>query len=88
MILQKTNTFVGLKIYLLMQGPWVQSLVQEDPTCLGAAKPAHRNCRRSRVREPALHNRSSQGADPVHRVRTEPERSDGARLSQMSAVRD
>ena len=26
-----------------MQETWVQSLVQEDPTCLRAAKPVHRN---------------------------------------------
>ena len=25
------------------QGTWVQSLVQEDPTCLRAAKPVHHN---------------------------------------------
>ena len=27
-----------LRIHLLMQGTWVQSLVQEDSTCLGAAE--------------------------------------------------
>ena len=25
------------------QGTWVRSLVQEDPTCLRAAKPVHHN---------------------------------------------
>ena len=28
-----------LRIYLPMQGTWVQALVQEDPTCRGATKP-------------------------------------------------
>ena len=32
-----------LRIHLPMQGTWVQSLVWEDPICLGAAKPLHRN---------------------------------------------
>ena len=32
-----------LRIHLTMQGTWVQALVQEDPTCCGAAKPVHHN---------------------------------------------
>ena len=32
-----------LRIHLLMQGMWVQSLVQEDPTCRGTTKPVHHN---------------------------------------------
>ena len=32
-----------LRICLSMQGTWVQSLVQEHPTCLGATKPVHHN---------------------------------------------
>ena len=32
-----------LRIHLPMQGTQVQSLVQEDPTCHGAAKPVHHN---------------------------------------------
>ena len=32
-----------LRIRLPMQGTWVRALVQEDPTCRGAAKPVHRN---------------------------------------------
>ena len=32
-----------LRIRLPMQGTWVQSLVQEDPTCRGATKPVHHN---------------------------------------------
>ena len=32
-----------LRICLPMQGTWVRFLVQEDPTCRGATKPAHRN---------------------------------------------
>ena len=31
------------RICLLMQETWVQSLFQEDPTCLGTTKPVHRN---------------------------------------------
>ena len=32
-----------LRIHLPVQGPWVPSLVWEDPTYLGAAKPMNRN---------------------------------------------
>ena len=32
-----------LRIHLLMQRIWVQSPVQEDPTCIGATKPVHLN---------------------------------------------
>ena len=32
-----------LRICLSIQGTRVQSLVQEDPTCHGAAKPMHHN---------------------------------------------
>ena len=32
-----------VRIHLPMQGIWVQSLVQEDPTCLKATKPVLRN---------------------------------------------
>ena len=38
-----------LRIRLPMQGTWVQALVQEDPTCRGATKPASHNYR---AREP------------------------------------
>ena len=34
-----------LRICLPMQGTWVRSLVQEDPTCRRATKPVHQNCR-------------------------------------------
>ena len=33
--------FQWLRIHLPMQGTQVQSLVQKDPTCLGATKPVH-----------------------------------------------
>ena len=33
-----------LRTCLPMQGMWVQSLVQEDPTCLGATKPMDHSC--------------------------------------------
>ena len=39
-----------IRVHLPMQGTWVQSLVQEDPTCRGATKPMHL--------EPVLHKRS------------------------------
>ena len=32
-----------LRICLAMQGTWIRSLVQEDSTCCGAAKPTHHN---------------------------------------------
>ena len=32
-----------LRICLPMQGTWVRSLVQEDPTCCGATKPVRHN---------------------------------------------
>ena len=35
----------GLKICLPMQGTRVRSLMREDPTCCGAAKPVGHNCR-------------------------------------------
>ena len=37
------------RIHLPMQGTWVQSLVQEDPTCHGATKPS---CSRACVLQP------------------------------------
>ena len=33
-----------LGVHLPVQGTWVRSLVQEDPTCCGATGPVHRNC--------------------------------------------
>ena len=44
-----------LRIHLAMQGIRVQSLVQEDPTCHGAAKPMHHNYR-AYILEPIDHN--------------------------------
>ena len=32
-----------LRIYLPVQGTWVQYLVWEDPTCRGATKPMYHN---------------------------------------------
>ena len=32
-----------LRICLLVKGTWVQTLVQEDPTCRGATKPTCHN---------------------------------------------
>ena len=44
-----------LRIHLPMQGTWVQALVQEDPTCHGAAKPVCHNYWACAL-EPASHN--------------------------------
>ena len=63
------------RIHLPMQGTWVQTLVQEDPTCCRATKPASHNYRThvpqllKPVRlEPVLRNkRSHRNEKPVHR---------------------
>ena len=47
-----------IRIRLPMQGTWVWSLVQEDPTCWGAAEPVHRNFWGWAL-EPALCNKRS-----------------------------
>ena len=39
-------------------GTWIQSLVQEDSTCLGETKPVIRNNRAGAL-EPVLHNQRS-----------------------------
>ena len=44
-----------LRICLPMQGTWVRSLVQEDPTCCGATKPIHHNFWACAL-EPTSHN--------------------------------
>ena len=33
-----------IRIHLPMQGTWVRSLVQKDPTCHGATKPVSHSC--------------------------------------------
>ena len=53
--------YSGLRVRLPMSGTWVQSLVQEDSTCPGAAKPVHCNCWAYALEpgthsEPACHN--------------------------------
>ena len=49
-----------------VQGTRVQSLVWEDPTCLGAAKPMHHNYWTCAL-EPVLHNKRSHcNEKPVH----------------------
>ena len=58
-----------------MQGTWVQSLVQEDPTCRGATKPVYHNywahvpqLLKPACLEPVLHNkRSHHNEKSVHR---------------------
>ena len=44
-----------LRIHLPMQGTWIWSLVQEDPTCHGATKPVHHNYWAWAL-EPSSHN--------------------------------
>ena len=44
-----------LRIHLLMQGTRIRALVQEDPTCRGAAKPVRHNYWACTV-EPTSHN--------------------------------
>ena len=44
-----------LRIHLPMQGTWVRSLVQRDPTCRRATKPVHHNYWAYTL-EPASHN--------------------------------
>ena len=58
--LSKRTSLVGrwIRIRLPMQGTWVWSLVQEDPTCWGAAEPVHRNFWGWAL-EPALCNKRS-----------------------------
>ena len=46
------------RICLLMQGIWVQSLIQEDPTCWGATKPVYLNYRTCAL-ESMLHKKRS-----------------------------
>ena len=50
--------FQWLRIQLPVQGTWVQSLVREDPTCLGATKPVCHNYR-ARILQPVLQNKRS-----------------------------
>ena len=50
--------FQWLRIQLPVQGTWVQSLVREDPTCLGATKPVCHNYR-AQILEPVLQNKRS-----------------------------
>ena len=50
-----------LRIRLVMQRTWVQSLVREDPTCCRATKPILHNCWTCCL-EPVSHNYWSPGA--------------------------
>ena len=54
---QKRTSLVaqGLRIHLPVQGTWVWTLVQEDPTCHGATKPVRHNYWACAL-EPASHN--------------------------------
>ena len=59
-----------LRIRLPMQGTWVWSLVQEDPTCHGATKPVRHSywarvlqLLKPECPEPVLHNKRSHGCE-------------------------
>ena len=56
-----------LRIRLPKQGTWVQSLVQENPTCHGATKPMHHSYWSPSALEPVLHDkRSHRSEKPAH----------------------
>ena len=56
-----------LRIYPPMQGLWVQSLVQEGPTCQGMTKPVHHSYWSPQTPEPVLRNkRSHNNEKPPH----------------------
>ena len=55
------------RIHLPMQGTWIRSLIQEDPTCCGATKPWCHNYRSLRALEAMLCNEKSRHNEkPVH----------------------
>ena len=57
-----------LRICLPVLGTWVWSLVQEDSTCCGAAKPVRHSYWSLCALEPVLHSKRSHGNEkPVHR---------------------
>ena len=56
----------GLRIHLPMQGPRVQSLVQEDLTCFGATKQLVSHNYWAPAPEPMLHNKRSHHKKPAH----------------------
>ena len=65
-----------IRTCLPMQGTRVQSLVQEDSTCLGATKPANYNYRACKLQllrpgclESVLHKRSHCNEKPVHHIK-------------------
>ena len=62
-----------IRICLLMQGTWVQSLVREDSTCFRATKPMGHNYQVHGLQllnpiclEPMLCKRSHHNGKPVH----------------------
>ena len=60
-----------LRIHLPMQGTWVRTLVQEDPTCHGATKPGHHNYWACSL-EPVSHNCWARTPQLLKPVRLEP----------------
>ena len=64
--------FRWLRICLPTQGSWVQSLVQKDPTCLGAAKPVSHNYGTWAL-EPVLCNNGRRHSEkPEHQLESSP----------------
>ena len=77
-----------LRICLPMQGTRVRSLVWEDPTCLGAAKPVHHNYWACAL-EPVSHNywaRMPQLLKPAHPRAHAPQREATAMRSPRTAT--
>ena len=59
LIFSGTSLVIELGVRLPVQGTWIPSLLQEDPTCQRAAEPMHRNYRSLDTLEPLLCNKRS-----------------------------
>ena len=57
-----------LRVYLLMKGTWVPSLVQEDPTCAGQLDSCATTTEPTHIEhlEPVLHKGSHRNEEPKH----------------------
>ena len=78
-----------LRIYLLMQGTQVRSLVWKDPTCHGAAKPLHHQLLSPCALEATLHKRSHHSGKPTLHNKAPQQRVDTAcHISRKPAHRN
>ena len=59
LIFSGTSLVIELGVRLPVQGTWIPSLLQEDPTCQRAAELMHRNYRSLDTLEPLLCNKRS-----------------------------